>query len=239
MGRIVTQSKLNELVNAEIDLGRGGRYCPTYKEIVDNWQSAASTITATLAECKFWYDGSADDTYCRCKIVLSEPAPVDLEVNVAYGNTPSAMNESIYVYIDEGKSEVTYTEGGHYQDEGYAKIIAILDWDGYETDVKPDGKTLSLGKFEKDSNVGYPYVDSNLNPKVTFTYPVKSNITVKISWEEEDSYGSILCGNYVTVVVKQGETTAQSHAGWNCGGQAVGNAEIECTPYEDDYFIYE
>lgn len=24
MGRIVTQSKLNELVNAEIDLGRGG-----------------------------------------------------------------------------------------------------------------------------------------------------------------------------------------------------------------------
>lgn len=33
MSKIVTQDKLNELVNAEIDLGKGG-YCPTYKEIL-------------------------------------------------------------------------------------------------------------------------------------------------------------------------------------------------------------
>lgn len=32
MSKIVTQDKLNELVNAEIDLGKGGGYCPTYKE---------------------------------------------------------------------------------------------------------------------------------------------------------------------------------------------------------------
>ena len=35
MSKIVTQDKLNELVNAEIDLGKGGGgYCPTYKEIL-------------------------------------------------------------------------------------------------------------------------------------------------------------------------------------------------------------
>lgn len=63
MGRIVTQSKLNELVGGTVDLGKGGSYCPTYKEIVDNWQKAASKIVATLSNIRFYYDGYADDSY--------------------------------------------------------------------------------------------------------------------------------------------------------------------------------
>lgn len=226
--------------NAAIEVSNGNlsdtiqRRCP-----IEAVKKADATITAQLSECRFWYDGSADDTYCECKIVLSKPAPDYLEISVDYGNTLSSLNNTIYVYINKGESEVTYTEGGHWQDKGYARITAILDWDGNQTNVQPDGKALSLGKFERDINVGYPYVDNNLKPKVVFTYPVKSDITVKISWDEEDSYGSLMCGNWTSVVVKEGETTAQGTAGWSCGGVSVGNAQIECTPYEDDYFTYE
>lgn len=220
-------------------MARGGRYCPTYREIVDNWQKAASKIVATLSNVRFYYDGYADDTYVECTITLSEPAPTDLEIEVHFGSTPEAMNESVYVYLNEGETTVTYKEGGYYLNEGYATIAAILDWDGYTTDVEPDGKTFRVGKYEKDYNTGIPYVDTSLQPKVTFEYPVKSDISVTITWQEEDSYGSILCDNHTTVVVKTGQTTAQGTAGWNCDGVAVGSLEITCNPYEDDYFIYE
>lgn len=34
MSKIVTQDKLNELTGMSIDYGKGGGYCPTYKEIL-------------------------------------------------------------------------------------------------------------------------------------------------------------------------------------------------------------
>lgn len=239
MGRIVTQSKLNELVGGTVDLGKGGGYCPTYKEIVDNWQKATSKIVATLSNVRFYYDGYADDSYVECTITLSEPAPTDLEIEVNFGSTPGAMNERVYVYLNEGETTITYKEGGFYLNEGYATIAAILDWEGYTTDVEPDGKTFRVGKYEKGYNTGIPYVDSSLKPKVTFKYPVKSDVSVTIIWQEEDRYGSILCNNYTTVVVKTGQTTAQGTAGWHCGGVEVGSPEITCIPHEDNYFIYE
>lgn len=210
-----------------------GRYCPTYKEIVDNWQKAARKIVATLSNVRFYHDGIV------CTITLSEPAPTDLEIEVNFGSTPGAMNESVYVYLNEGETTITYKEGGYYLYEGYATIAAILDWEGHTTDVEPDGKIFRVGKYEKDYNIGIPYVDSSLRPKVTFKYPVKSDVSVTIVWQEEDSYGGILCNNYTTVVVKTGQTTAQGTAGWHCGGVAVGSPEITCIPHEDNYFIYE
>lgn len=192
-----------------------------------------------MSNVRFYYDGYADDSYVECTITLSEPAPTDLEIEIDFGSTPEAMNESVYVYLNEGETTVTYKEGGYYLNEGYATIAAILDWDGYTTDVEPDGKTFRVGKYEKDSNVGVPYIDSMINPKVTFKYPVKSDILVTIVWYEEDSYGSVLCNNWTQVTVKTGQTTAQGSAGWNCGGVAVGHPEITCIPHEDDYFIYE
>lgn len=136
-----------------------------------------------------------------------------MEVKVNFGSTPGAMNERVYVYLNEGETTITYKEGGFYLNEGYATIAAILDWEGYTTDVEPDGKTFRVGKYEKDYNTGIPYVDSSLQPKVTFKYPVKSDVSVTIVWQEESSYGSILCNNYTTVVVKTGQTTAQGTAG--------------------------
>lgn len=162
-----------------------------------------------------------------------------MEIEVNFGSIPEAMNERVYVYLNKGETTITYKEGGFYLNEGYATIAAILDWEGYTTDVEPDGKTFRVGKYEKDYNIGIPHVDNSLRPKVTFEYPVKSDVSVTITWLEEDSYGSILCNNCTTVVVKTGQTTAQGTAGWECGGVGVGGPEITCIPYEDNYFIYE
>lgn len=162
-----------------------------------------------------------------------------MEIEVNFGSIPEAMNEIVYVYLNEGETTITYKEGGFYLNEGYATIAAILDWEGHTTDVEPDGKIFRVGKYEKDYNTGIPYVDNSLQPKVTFKYPVKSNVSVTITWQEEDRYGSILCSNHTTVVVKIGQTTAQGNAGWNCDGTGVVSPEITCIPYEDDYFIYE
>lgn len=162
-----------------------------------------------------------------------------MEIEVNFGSIPEAMNEKVYVYLKEGETTITCKEGGFYLNEGYATIAAILDWEGYTTDVEPDGKTFRVGKYEKDYNIGMPYVDSSLKPKVVFEYPVKSDVSVTITWHEEDSNGSILCNDYTTVVVKTGQTTAQGTAGWNCGGVEVGHPDITCIPHEDNYFIYE
>lgn len=44
MARIVTQDKLNELLGLSIDLGKGGGYCPTYKEIIINWGNKENIV---------------------------------------------------------------------------------------------------------------------------------------------------------------------------------------------------
>lgn len=43
MGRIVTQSKLNELTGKNIDYGKGGGYCPHYQTIVSLWGNVVAS----------------------------------------------------------------------------------------------------------------------------------------------------------------------------------------------------
>lgn len=229
MARIVTQDKLNELANAEIDLGKGGGYCPTYREITDNW-GGSETVTLKIIDCNISYDPGAQDGLVWVKLELSKPLNQDIRV------VTGGSSDDIWMLAGQTVREISWNDS---YDTGYVFLEDAYDTnDDPVPNVEVDKTHKYLGALIPGTNYASVSIDSQANFTVTFDYPVDSELKVKVRWEEEN-YDGYLCDNWSYVTIPVYDMEASSHGAWNCGGNYTTNAVIdEIIPSSDKFQEY-
>ena len=227
MTKIVTQDKLNELSGLSIDLGKGGGYCPTYKEITDNW-GGSETVTLKIIDCNISYDPGAQDGVIWIKVQLSKPLNQDIRI--------SMYSDDLWIYAGQTVKEFSWNDS--YNSE-YVSLGSVYDSDDNPVpNLEVDKTNKYLGALIPGTNYASVSIDSQANFTVTFDYPVDSELKVKVRWEEEN-YDGYLCDNYSYAIVPVYDMEASGHGAWNCGGNYTTNAVIdEIIPSSDKFQEY-
>lgn len=249
MGKIATQDELNKLLDSSVDLGRGGGYCPTYSEIMENWKyvpPVVDKITVSLSNIDSYYSPDSDDTYLDAVVNLTKPASVDLEIEIDFGIGGFDDYDYVYIYKGETTGKLSY-QGISATYTYQIKIGSILDLDGSSvSDVVSDGKTYYQYASSFRKGVIPVYVDipnGNVAQFKVTLYPQAINqITVNVTWDEETAVDGWVGTNNGSVIVNawNNEATSQIFGVSTPGANYFTNPVIESvTPPGNDLAIYE
>lgn len=244
MSKIVTQSKLNELVGGTVDLGKGG-YCPTYKEIVDNWQGEAIEINITSA--RVYYDAYADDSYSEVYIKSSTEVPVDIEVYIEYSTTGTGdWHDWEQPLVINATNDTAYDTWGGYYSPTYFRIKSVRKVNLSDPDVNLSisKEVVYSGPREKYNNfivldVGQSGIDVTFT--LTATAPVTHGVDINIEWDEYNNLGN-KTGHYSTLLtISEGEisTYYMTTVGVvDAEGYTQNEQIMDVTPTSDEYCNY-
>lgn len=160
MGKIITQGELNEKLDASIDLKKGDGYCPTKKEILENWDDRDQVLL-----------------YLYRYSVINDGDTITLGVTKDTGNviktalTPDVPLEIVY-YVKQISSltgDEIWTSKTINATPSTPAVGTELRWDSFGVKVGEDLYAKLSSVKETGDRSNYKYKPSSL--EVSFTRP--------------------------------------------------------------------